>query len=125
MGKTLHMHGVPKTIVYKYRQREALPRLKVLTEKPVQGPLDLFTLRHVPIATAILETEVTSQRVLVALEENYDVGDMSSLLVEFQDIRTTQNEMNLPLCILFNSESPDFDECVYINPVTGTAEAET
>lgn len=118
MVKTLHIHGCPKRIVYKYRQRAALPKLKVLTEKPVQGPLDLYTLRHVPIATAVLDTETASQRVLVALEEDYDrhIGEMSCLLVDFDQLQTTQNEMNLPLCILFRSESPDLDECVFVNP---------
>ena len=119
MGKLLHMSSFQKTIVYKYRQRDSLPKLKVLTEKPVQGPIDLPALRRVPMATAVLETEATSQRVLVALEEDYDrhIGDLSCLTVEFQDLQSALTEMNLPLCILFRSNSPDFDECVYLRPI--------
>lgn len=125
MGKTLHIHGCPKSIVYKYRQPTALPKLKFLTEKPVQGPIDLFTLRHVPVATAILETESTSQRVLVALEEEYDrpVGEMSCFVVDIDQIKATQTEMNLPLCILFQSETPNVDDCVFINPPTAINES--
>jgi hypothetical protein len=118
MGKTLHILGCPKNIVYKYRTRASLPKLMVLTEKPVQGPVDTFSLRNVPIATAILETDVSTQRVIVALDETYDrdVGGMSKILVDFTEIQTIQNDMNLSLCILFNSGDPGLDECVYIMP---------
>ena len=97
MVKTLHILGCPKTIVYKYRMRAALPKLMVLTETPVQGPVDTFALRNVPIATAILETDVSTQRVLVALDETYDrnIGGMSTVSVDFQEIRTMQNDKSL------------------------------
>lgn len=98
--------------------RAALPKLMLLTETPVQGPVDAFALRNVPIATAILETDVSTQRVIVALDETYDrnIAGMSTVSVDFQEIRTMQNDMNLAACILFKSEDPDVDECVYMNP---------
>lgn len=98
--------------------RAALPKLMLLTENPVQGPVDAFALRNVPIATAILETDVSTQRVLVALDGTYDrdIGGMSTVSVDFQEIRTMQNDMNLAVCILFKSDDPGVDECVYMNP---------
>ena len=118
MEKTLHILGCPKKIVYRYRARASLPKLMLLTERPVQGPVDSFSIRNVPIATAILETSITTQRVLVALDGDYrhDIGGFSTILADFKEIHSIQNDMKLSLCILFDSEDPDIDECVYVTP---------
>lgn len=117
MGRTLHINGSPRPIVYKYRHRASLPKLLILTDRPLQGPVDEYALRHVPIATAMLESEHAVQRVLVALDRDFaiDQWDVSTVLVDFEQVNAIQKQMNLPLCILFDSPTENVSECVYVN----------
>lgn len=107
MAKTLHIHGSrPINISYRYRDRASFKSLRMITENPVPGPLDRYTLVHVPIATGMLTTETTTQRVIIAMEEKYGepTDDLESLSISFEDAEFIQQQMNMPLCILCNGD---------------------